>query len=125
MSESNQFLATLQRHRNGGLLAEASEGLQKVVAAVAQTGKPGKLTITLEIKPTKRGDTVFVGLLDDVKTKTPQAQKEGSWWFADESGLLTKNNPNQTEMKFEPAVHSGKPVEVEGQVSPTAAVANS
>lgn len=47
----NAFLPTLQRHRGGLLLEEAGSKLAEVVAAVHATGKAGRLTITLDVKP--------------------------------------------------------------------------
>jgi len=94
---SNSFLSTLQKHRGGALLTEASEAMSKVVAAVALTGKGGTLTITLKVKPATRGNSAVV-LGDEIKTKEPKMQAMESFWFATPDGELAKDDPRQTQM---------------------------
>lgn len=117
MNEPNSFLATLQRHRGGALLAEASNQLAALVAAVHATGKPGSVTIKLDIRPATRGRSAVV-LKDKVTPKLPSIEAEESFWFATENGALTKDDPQQSKLPFEPvAVPGGVPVVVDGQAA--------
>jgi hypothetical protein len=94
---SNSFLSTLQRHRGGGLLADASDKLAAVVAGVRATGRPGQLTVKLTVKPAQRGQSAVV-LTDVVEAKAPRVEAEASFWFADDDGLLRTTDPRQKEL---------------------------
>jgi len=98
---SNSFLHTLQRHRSGGLLDDASARLAEVVAAVRQTGKPGSVTVKLEIKPAQVGADAVV-LTDEIKAKVPRMQATASFWFATDDGALVTTDPRQRELEFTP-----------------------
>jgi hypothetical protein len=110
---SNSFLTLLQTHRGAGVLADASQGLSELVAAVQNTGKPGTLTVTLRISPASRGNSaVVVG--DRIVAKVPQMAAEESFWFATEDGKLLRDDPRQARLPFPRAVpeaqESGKSV---------------
>lgn len=113
---SNSFLNTLQRHRSGGLLADASEKLAAVVAGVHATGKTGSMTVQFVVKPAQRGQSCIV-LSDSIKAKVPALEAEASIWYAGESGQLTKTDPRQAEMAF-------KPTTVEGGAKPETTTAS-
>lgn len=96
-NSSNGFMVTLQRHRGGKLLDEASKALQELVAAVALTGKGGTVTLTLAVKPATRGQAAVV-VQDRMKTKIPQMEPEASFWFATADGDLQKDDPRQASL---------------------------
>ena len=50
----------LKEIRGGDFLFEASGDLEKVIAGVRETCKPGKLVLTLKIKPLSKGDVSSV-----------------------------------------------------------------
>ena len=115
MTEPNSFLATLQRHRGGALLAEASNHLAALVSAVHATGKPGSVTIRLDVRPATRGHSAVV-LKDKIAPTLPAIEAEESFWFATEQGALMKDDPNQKNLAFAPvAVPGGVPVVVAGE----------
>lgn len=116
---SNSFLTTLQRHRGGGLLADASERLAAVVAGVRATGRPGQLTVKLTVKPAQRGQSAVV-LTDVVEAKAPRVEAEASFWFADDDGLLRTTDPRQKELPLRTV--SGSVIDV--PASPEATAAN-
>lgn len=93
----NSFLGTLQKHRSGGLLAEASAKLAELTAAVHATGKRGKMTILLEVNPAQAGDQC-VTLHDDIVVKIPKTKSPASLWYTTAEGDLLKNNPRQMEI---------------------------
>lgn len=115
---SNNFLATLQRHRGGKILAEGSTKLQELVAAVHESGKGGTLTLKITVKPAARGQCA-VALSDNIKVQMPQVEPENSFWFSTPIGELCKDDPRQREIPFTP-VTGGK---IEDQQSAAHAVA--
>jgi hypothetical protein len=96
---NNNFLATLQRHRGGAILEEASTLLQELVAAVATTGKGGTLTIKLSVKPATRGQSAVV-VQDKITCAPPKVEAEASFWFATNEGELRKDDPRQAALPF-------------------------
>jgi hypothetical protein len=98
MSENpNLFLNTMQRHRGGKDLADVSLRLSEAVAAVASTGKPGSVTLTIKVKPAKRGQNAVV-VETDLKAKVPSIEPEASFWFATPEGSLQTEDPRQMAM---------------------------
>lgn len=77
---------------------EATEGLHEVIAAVAETGKAGSVTITLKVEPDKKADGIF-RVTDAVKLVIPKHDRATSIYFRDSTGNLTRNNPNQPELE--------------------------
>ena len=106
-TQQTSLLATLQRHRGGKVLEEASAELAKVVAGVMATGKPGSLTVTLNVKVASRGQNA-VTVTDKVTSKVPLTATPDSFWFANEEGALLKDDPRQREMKFAPRTVEGE-----------------
>lgn len=120
----NGFLATMQRHRGGHALTEASEALARVVAGVLATGKPGKLTITLAVKPAGRSANALM-LSDQIGETVPALGKPDSFWFGDDSGNLLTEDPRQTVMQFTPrALSGGEDETTEQQQQPRAEAAH-
>lgn len=105
-TQTTSLLATLQRHRGGKVLEEASAKLAEVVAGVMASGKPGSVTITLNVKVASRGQNA-VTLTDKVAGKVPTAATPDSFWFASEEGALMKDDPRQREMQFTPKTIEG------------------
>ena len=79
---------------NGGLHSELSEALQRVVQAVAETGKKGTLTLVVTVAPMKAPGRVLVS--DDVKVKAPEERSQSIFW--EHNGNLSRSNPFQEEL---------------------------
>lgn len=77
--------------RHGEASEEWAEALAEVVTAVRNTGKPGTLTIVLEVEPGGR----TVKITDRVKRKLPEFDREKAIYFADDDGGLHRRDPNQ------------------------------
>ncbi|WP_311208778.1 MULTISPECIES: hypothetical protein [unclassified Aeromicrobium] len=88
------FTAWLREVQNGRTHEELTEKLADVVAAVRETGKAGKLQLTLTIKPMK-GNVDMLLVDDTVVVKAPQHDRKSSLFFPDENGNLTRSDPNQ------------------------------
>lgn len=93
------FIDTLIELRNGGAAIELSNGLEEVVKAVRTTGKPGKVTLTLSIKPADKGpDVETVFLQDQIKLDAPKPDKKLTLFFANDNNQLTRNDQRQMNM---------------------------
>jgi hypothetical protein len=96
----NTFSRWMATHRDGMASAEAAEEMQKLVAAVVATGKPGTLTITVKVKPTSKGLSGAFVVEDKVKAKLPENERAQALYFADEFNNLTRDNPAQMTMEL-------------------------
>lgn len=86
------FADWMLEQRQGALANELGDGLNELVDAVKTHGKPGKIVLTVTIKPaTKTGhDTVLVS--DDITVKLPTEQFE-SVYFITADANLSRENP--------------------------------
>ena len=85
---------------HGGLfLDEISEAAAGIVRGVEETGKPGKLTITLDYK--KVGAAISV--LAKVSDKTPEEAPDADLFYATVEGNLSLNNPAQRQLDLQVA----------------------
>lgn len=91
--------ATALREIAGGAAADrASWLLQELVAAVAETGKKGTLTVQITVAPYKTGNTLDVTA--KVTSKPPEdtdAEVSGIF-YADAEGNLRRDDPNQPQL---------------------------
>lgn len=88
----------LLEQRDGGLHSELSEALQTLVAAVAEHGKAGALTLTVRVAPIKNAMFGQLVITDDVKVKAPEGERGASLFFEDGNGNLSRSNPRQPEL---------------------------
>ena len=88
------FVETLHDLRKGAALAEAGDRLQALVAAVRDTGKAGKLTLTIEVKPTK-GDHDILTLHDGLKVALPEPDRGVTIMYATDHNTLQRQDPRQ------------------------------
>ena len=80
---------------HGGLfLDRTSELFAGVVRGVEETGKPGKLTITLDVKKVNAAVCVLAKVTDRVPEATPDADL----FYATVEGNLSLDNPNQRKL---------------------------
>ena len=93
--QTKPFAQVIQELRRGLLHAELSDAFAEVVAGVMKHGKSGKLTITLTVKP--EGDDAIT-IADAYVPKVPTPPAKASIFFADETGLVTRQRLNQLEM---------------------------
>jgi len=118
MTANCGWLHMMQHHREGLALQELSAALQRVVAAVAQTGKGGALTFKLTVQPAKRGSGGAVLIEDEIREKIPAADTGVSIFFADaETGALSRDNPNQLNLELKTVPGEVKAEEIKKAVS--------
>lgn len=93
--ERRPFTAWLLEQRRGGLAADLGEKLAEVAIAVAETGKKGTLSLTLEISPNGQGQ---VKISDKLAAKPPSADTPEAFFYVDAKGNLTRNDPRQPQL---------------------------
>lgn len=89
------FSETILQINNGATVAELSEALQKVVAAVRQTGKSGSLTLALKVAPASKTATDVLMVESQVKTKLPEPERGMTIFYATDENRLVRNDPKQ------------------------------
>jgi len=92
------FLEFLQGFRRGELLRQGNAQLEKVIAAMAETGGDGEITIKLPFKFNKGGQ---IECTPKITSKVPQAAMGTGIYFADDEGRLSRRDPNQMDIEDE------------------------
>lgn len=85
---------TLRLLQGGVFLDQCSELLAEVVKGVDETGKAGKLTITLDLK--KSGGAMAI--LAKVTNKAPEAAPDADLMWPTVEGNLSLDNPAQRKL---------------------------
>jgi hypothetical protein len=85
---------TLRLLQGGMFLDQCSDKLSEIVKGVDETGKAGKLTITLDVK--KVGAALSV--LAKVTDKTPEEPADADLFYPTVEGNLSVDNPNQRKL---------------------------
>ncbi|MCG8991790.1 hypothetical protein LH427_01955 [Laribacter hongkongensis] len=95
---------TLKDLGHGSFIDEASDALNKLVAAVSDTGRGGKLTLTLSVKKATRGSGAMI-VQDEIKLSLPKQEARETMLFATPENNLTTEDPRQQrlELKSVPA----------------------
>lgn len=90
------IIQTLGRLDGGFFIGRATDAEQDLVRAINETGKAGKLTITISIKPATRGGAMVVR--GDIKVNKPTEPPMETMMFANESGELLADDPRQQQL---------------------------
>jgi len=90
------FLSVLQNHRRGGALSDLAAAMREVTEAVLETGKGGAVTLKFKVLPAATSGAMIVE--DEIKTTLPRTKPQGSVFFADHSGNLLREDPNQHQL---------------------------
>lgn len=89
---------TLRLLQGGEFLDECSTKLAEAVRSVDETGKSGKLTITLDLK--KSGGAIAIEA--KVTNKVPEAKADADLMWPTVEGNLSLENPNQRKLDLQP-----------------------
>jgi hypothetical protein len=89
------FTSTLAELRGGQLNEELADALRLVTAAVRKTGRKGKVTLTLTVKPATKGDIDRLSIKDKVEFDEPTLDIPETFLFADDRNDLSKQDPQQ------------------------------
>jgi hypothetical protein len=100
MAETRGFFESLIEHRNGGCAIDMQQAVEEVVKGVRETGKGGKVVLTLAIKPATKGagevDTVLMS--DSIKVDVPKLAKKETVFFVNEDNGLSRQDQRQMHM---------------------------
>jgi hypothetical protein len=88
------FADFLAEQRGGLTHLELGDALNALLEAVTDTGKSGKMTLTISVKP--EGQMVIVK--DKIVSTLPEADRDPSLYFVDEDCNLTRDNPAQPRL---------------------------
>jgi hypothetical protein len=95
------LLGLLSDMRNGAVISDLNRKFNDLVAGVLDTGKGGKMVITLSIAPQKfgmGGVVLEVSAEHKVKLEIPELAIGSAVFFATDDGVLTREDPNQERM---------------------------
>jgi len=101
------FISTLGQLGRRAFVGECDSKLAHLTQKVRQTGKPGKMVITLVMKPRKDTHGEEVDILEDCKIVDPVVTRRGTIMFTTEDGGLSRSDPNQADFAFQ-KIEGGK-----------------
>ena len=117
---------TLRLFQGGDFNIKAGELFASVLRGVEDTGKAGKLTITLDVKQQNGA----VSVLAKVTDKTPEALPDADLYWTTPDGNLTLRNPAQRDLDLQQVDKStgeirsvGNPVQAAQQINQVPAAA--
>ena len=90
----------LREHDQGRTADKMAEQLQTLVAAVAQEGKAGTLSLKITLKPMKSSGGVEVTA--EVKIAPPKETPGASIFFVSPENNLVRQDPRQQAMDLKP-----------------------
>jgi hypothetical protein len=108
----------LAKLQNGLFVDTCSDLFANVLRMVEETGKAGKLTITLDVKKTN----ALVSINAKVTDKTPEPKADADMFYVTEDGDLSEKNPRQRELELRVAETKR---EVRGEQTPERALRES
>jgi hypothetical protein len=93
------FFDVFRELRRGNALDEATDELQRVVAAVEETGKAGKLVIEIAVSPASKGQGA-VKVADKIKAVLPSLPAGETIMFVTTDNNLVANDPRQQTLEL-------------------------
>lgn len=99
MATPRPFFDTLRDIRRGNLLEECADELQKVIAAVEETGKTGKLIIEIAVSPASKGQGAVM-VADKITAKLPALPAGETIMFVTPENNLVANDPRQKSLEL-------------------------
>lgn len=106
-----EFLSTLAELKNGRVIHQANDTMQRLLSAVQKHGGKGKLGLELTLSPRIDSDTgrvIEVDIAYSIKVAEPQPNHGTTMFYVDKEGKLTRQDPRQAEM-FEEEVTFDEP----------------
>ncbi|WP_435583355.1 hypothetical protein [Amycolatopsis thermoflava] len=91
------FAAFILEQARGKTHRELSEALAHIAREVIKTGKPGKLQLTLHLKPQKNVEGAVM-VADEIKTGVPKFDRPASIFYATDVGDLVRQDPRQPSL---------------------------
>ena len=94
---SRPITDTLRLLDGGAFLNRSSDELAALVRRVDETGKAGKLTMTLEVKRVTGG---AISIVPSVVARVPEPKPDATVLWATVEGNLTQDNPRQQRLEL-------------------------
>lgn len=92
-------LGTIRRLASGHLLEDLADALERVAEEVAESGKPGAVSVKFAIKPLGEPGSVMIAIEEEIGRTPPKRSRGGSIFYAVNGGLYDQD-PRQTRMPF-------------------------
>lgn len=106
------FLKFLEQHNAGDAISEISAAMKQVTAATQQTGRAGRVSIELALKPAGAGSRNTLGWAVRVTPHAPKCDLPVSIWYVDEDFNLVRDDPKQSKLDLRIVEDKGQqPVE--------------
>lgn len=93
---NQSVITTMRQIGNGSLVTSVENKLQTLVQAVEETGKSGKLVITINVAKATKGNAMTIK--GAAKLQAPDTEHHESLMFATEDGGLSTENPKQQKL---------------------------
>ena len=90
------FTDTLNQMRFGTLSDDLTKALHDLTQKCNDTGRAGKLTLELQLKPGKGGQ---IEVFDDIRVKLPKEERGSTIMFSTPEGNLTREDPRQLQIE--------------------------
>jgi hypothetical protein len=98
------FAVLLQELRDGKTHGEMTSGIDELLAAVANTGKPGSITLKIEVKPASKGtDVDKVMIFDKIAIALPKPERGTDVYWLTTDNELSRSHPKQNSLDLRPA----------------------
>lgn len=92
-------LGTIRRLASGHLLEDLADALERVAEEVAETGKPGAVSLKLAIKPLGEPGSVMIAIEEEIGRTPPKRSRGGSIFYSVDGGLYSED-PRQSRLPF-------------------------
>lgn len=88
------FADFLRDQSKGKTHEELTNGLHDLIARIQETGKKGRIQLTITVEPNKKNEDALL-VTDEIRLVLPQPDRKASIFYADDDGNLTRTDPNQ------------------------------
>ena len=110
---SKPITDTMHHIGSGFFISAASDKFQELVKKVNETGKSGKIDLTINIKKTAKNGAMHI--TGKCKATMPAEEPMETLLFATEDGVLTPDNPHQAKLDLKVVEERKEPLKtVEG-----------
>lgn len=104
------FADVLRELDRGKVHQQASSEFQKLVQAVAESGKPGSFTLKLSLKPQGAGSDALA-VAAAIQSKEPAPDQPATLFFVTDEFDLSRRDPRQMDLDDFTTVDGPGPVE--------------
>jgi hypothetical protein len=105
------FGAVLNDVRDGACHMKLTKEMENLVAAVRQTGRAGKITLTLEVKPVQKTNGAMVTVKDKITVSLPEFEQEETVMFTTQHNTMHRDNPQQSKLDLKVAGNESVDIE--------------